>query len=106
MALPSPQILIIEPSRTLQRVLESCCAARGATAVFVNTVCEALSAIEKRKPALVMTALELPGFFGGVLVAALRTSPDHRAIPIGLLTSSPVATEQLGPFTADRVLRK
>lgn len=104
--MPTPQILVVDPSLTVRHLCAECCRSCGAEPAWAEGVGAALSYIEQRKPHAVLTALELPGLFGGALIAALKASPSHRAIPIGLVTSSVGAAERLGSYGPDRVLLK
>src|SRR5262245_10557924 len=104
--MPIPQVLVVDPSVTIRQICSDCARACGADPVWTAGVGPALCLVSERKPHAVLTALELPEIFGGALIAALRASPAHRAIPIGLLTSSSAAAERLGPSGPDRVILK
>jgi CheY-like chemotaxis protein len=69
-------------------------------------VATGLGVVAKRKPTAVLTSFELPGLSGLVLIAALKSSPDHRAIPIGLVTSSDPTAHHMGAYPPDAVISK
>ncbi len=83
-----PTILIVEPSQTLRSVLSSQCEGRGASVKFVDDVPSALAEVAQSKPTAIITVVELEGLNGFSLLAALKSSPTHRAMPIVLLTSN------------------
>ncbi len=53
-----------------------------------------------------LTALELPGLCGASLIAALKSSPHHRAIPVGLITSTDTSHRDLGFYQPDAIITK
>ncbi|MDA1266883.1 MAG: response regulator [Planctomycetota bacterium] len=103
---PRPTILIVEPSPTMRSVYGAHCKGRGAAVEYVADVAEAIRFVTQRKPAAIITVDELEGMNGASLLAALKCSPAHRAIPVVLMTSNEVHPEQFGPYGPDHVVRK
>ncbi len=103
---PSLTILVVEPSATMRSVYASQCAGRGATVECVDDVAEAIAWVSRRKPAAIITVDELKGLNGSSLVAALKSSPEYRAIPIVLMTPEPLCPGDLGHYLPDHFLVK
>ena len=99
-------ILIVEPSTTMRSVYASHCVGRGAAVEYVPDVASALAWVGDKKPAAIITVDELQGVNGASLVAALKSSPEHRAIPIVLLTPNALRPEDIGLYQPDHVLIK
>lgn len=101
----APTLLLIEPSRLLRGVIASACGAHDIAVVVETEIGAALTHIAREKPSAVLTALELPGLSGAALVGALKSCPFHRAIPIGLLTTSELIECQM-PIRPDVIISK
>ena len=99
-------VLVVEPSRFMQRIYSTACASRGVATQSTGGVGAALSAVAKNKPMAVLTAGELPALPAVALIAALRSSPRHRAIPVGLVTCTDSAGECVGLYRPDAVIAK
>jgi len=99
-------VLLVEPSRLMRKVLSTVCASRGIATRSRSEVGAALSSIVKNRPTAVLAAFELPGLSGVALIAALKSSPYHRAIPIGLVTSSDSVSQHLSVHRPDTVIRR
>jgi CheY-like chemotaxis protein len=83
-----PHVLVIEPSRVLAARLREVCLRRGLRTRIARDVPTALESVCAARPTAVITALELPGLPGTSLIAALRSAPHCRAIPIVLITAT------------------
>jgi CheY-like chemotaxis protein len=101
-----PAVLILEPSRLLQQAAARACLQRSVRAYAVTEIGRALSFVAKSKPIAILTARELPGLGGESLIAALKSSMYHRAIPIGLMTSDDVPAERGAVYRPDTIIRK
>ncbi len=106
----SRTLVLLEPSRSLRKLFVNACAARGVAVSAHDSIGSALVEIATSKPVAILTARELPGLPGESLVAALKSSRHHRAIPIALLTSSADEHEAASTFSAgcapDRIIVK
>ncbi len=101
-----PTVLIVETSRVVANIAAKVCEDRGARVEAVENVGEAVTRVGAAPPTAVLTALELPGLTGGALIAALKSSPHHRAIPIGLITSTDSSHRHLGVYQPDAIITK
>ena len=98
-----PTILIVDPSKTLRSIYAAHCEGRGASVEYAPDVPAALAAVGKCKPTAIITVDELEGLNGASLVAALKSSPEHRAIPIVLLTPNSLRPEDIGHYQPDHI---
>lgn len=98
--------LIVDSSRLLREVCGERCRLRRLEVLHACDVVDALGVVCSARPTLVLTALELPGMPGSSLLAAIRSSAAHRAIPIGLLSATDSVERRVGRFAPDVVLRK
>lgn len=103
---PRREVLLVEPSRTLRRVYAERCRAVGLEPVEVEGTLEALAQVTRRRPAAILCSLEQEDLPGGSLVAALKSSREHAAIPVVVLTSREEARTHFRGPAPDLVLRK
>ncbi len=103
---PLPTILVVEPSSTMRAVYASHCEGRGASVEYVPDVPAAMAWVSARKPMAIITVDELEGLNGICLVAALKSSDEHRAIPIVLLEPNEPSSDGLGLYQPDHTLVK
>ena len=88
---PRPDVLIVE-SLALFREVEAHYLSRVASVRTAGNAAAAVAAIEKQRPQLIVTSLDLPDRPGEELVRDLRRQPRTREIPIVALTGgSPAA---------------
>jgi len=81
--------VLLEPSATFRRLCTRVLAEREIQPCYVDDVGSALQAIRERTPVLVISSGFPSSFPGSSLVAALRESPSHRAIPIVMISGNP-----------------
>lgn len=101
-----PLVLIVEASRLLGQAAAQACTRRRVRSHIVSEAGEALTLVGRSKPTAILTALELPGLSGACLISALKSCMFHRAIPIGLMTSSDSWVEQFRIYKADAIIKK
>lgn len=100
-------VQVVEGSKSLRELMIGVCRQRAVDVECFENAGAALAAVCVKKPAAILSALHLPGLAGSSLVAALKSSPEHRAVPIALVTSSERdAVRRLAGFRPDVVLRK
>ena len=104
--LERPTILVVEPSNMLRRAYRAIMQRHGLDVHGCGSVLEALEQACREKPAGILTAMELPDLNGFSLVAALRSSSRHRAIPIAMITSSGEMREGMEHCAPDAILKK
>jgi|GEM_PF-2386990 len=99
-------VVVVERSAVVLKVLEEVCNSRGLRIRAAGSVGEALEMVEEEMPGAVITSLELPGFSGLSLIAAMKSCPQHRAIPVGLATSEGGMNLNAMLLKPDRILKK
>lgn len=102
-----PLVLIVEDSRSVQRVLAQALCQDCTTAAALSGDEGFRRAIDLR-PDLILTDVGLPGMDGRSLVRAVRSHPDLSEIPIMVLTANddPVSQGELWEAGVQDVLRK
>lgn len=81
------QILLVEDSLTMRRMIAALLEREGFQVAQVEDGQQALETIGQVKPDLVLTDYEMPNLDGPGLCRALKASPDFRMIPIIMLTT-------------------
>lgn len=81
------RILIVEDDRFNVRLLSEVCRSSGYTADVVMDGLEALAAIERDRPDLVLLDLMIPGLDGYGVLERLRAHPDTADLPVILVTA-------------------
>ncbi|MCB9602841.1 MAG: response regulator [Sandaracinus sp.] len=97
-----PLVLVAEPDPFTLGWLEEACAAEGCEVVTALDGNDALAAIARETPALVIAASELPNVSGDELLEIVRRDPDLR--PIAILLAGP-ATRATGTQPDARLSR-
>lgn len=86
-------ILIVEDVPDILKLLEATLSFKGYRVIAAPNGQEALDAIQKERPDLVITDIMMPKLDGFGLVHRLRINPDTRDIPVIFLTATYVALE-------------
>ncbi len=86
-------VLIVEDVPDILRLLEETLKFRGYRALTARNGQEALEAIQRERPMLVITDIMMPKLDGFGLVHRLRINPETRDIPVIFLTATYVALE-------------
>ena len=89
----SGYILIVEDVPDILRLLEATLKFKGYRAVTAFNGQEALDAIKRERPVLIITDIMMPKLDGFGLVHRLRINPETREIPVIFLTATYVAME-------------
>lgn len=83
----TPTVLVVEPSRTLRKIIGLTLADDGLT---MSEAEDGLDAVERIKadgpPAVIVTAAELPGIDGYELCKLIRQHPETAPVPLVVLT--------------------
>jgi CheY-like chemotaxis protein len=98
-------ILIVDDEFGLAEMLREMLREEGYEVSLAINGRQALEVLRERTIDLVVTDLMMPVMDGAELAAAIRTSEDHRRIPIVMMTSLPSAVPQQ-PGLYDALLRK
>lgn len=80
-----PRILVVDDDENLRWVLQTQLEQMGYAAVTAGSAAEAIAAIEKEPPALVLTDLKMPGVSGMDLLEQIRR--DYSEIPVLIVTA-------------------
>ncbi|WP_334170007.1 response regulator transcription factor [Zoogloea sp.] len=92
------RLLLVEPSAMQAKIICKACDEIGVRQVeVVGTASEALGAMARRRPDVVLSALYLPDGAGTGLVAAMRADPALASLPF-ILVSSETRPQALDPI--------
>jgi CheY-like chemotaxis protein len=86
-------VLIVEDVPDILRLLEETLKFKGYRAVTARNGHEALEAVQRERPMLVITDIMMPKLDGFGLVHRLRINPETRDIPVIFLTATYVGLE-------------
>lgn len=86
-------VLIVEDVPDILRLLEQTLKFKGYRAVTATNGHEALEAIQRERPMLVITDIMMPKLDGFGLVHRLRINPETREIPVIFLTATYVSLD-------------
>jgi DNA-binding response OmpR family regulator len=90
---PKGYLLVVEDIPDILRLLEATLTFKGHRVVTARNGEEAMEAIERERPALVITDILMPKMDGFNLVHRLRINPETREIPVVFLSATYVAPE-------------
>jgi len=93
MSTQTPYLLVVEDIPDILKLLEATLTFKGHRVVTARNGEEALEAIERERPALVITDILMPRMDGFSLVHRLRINPETRDIPVVFLSATYVAPE-------------
>lgn len=82
-----PLILVVDDEPAIRELLEEHLTALGYRVVTAASAREALAAVERRAPDLVMTDVHMPGMSGVELTARLKGDPRFALTPVVILTA-------------------
>jgi len=86
-------LLVVEDIPDILRLLDATLKFKGYRVVTARNGQEALEAIQRERPALIITDILMPKMDGFSLVHRLRINPETRDIPVIFLTATYVAPE-------------
>ncbi|HEX9333501.1 MAG TPA: response regulator [Anaerolineales bacterium] len=86
-------VLIVEDVPDILKLLHATMTFKGYRVVTAHNGQEALEAVRRERPALVITDIMMPKLDGFGLVHRLRINPETREIPVIFLTATYVALE-------------
>jgi type II secretory ATPase GspE/PulE/Tfp pilus assembly ATPase PilB-like protein/ActR/RegA family two-component response regulator len=103
-----PRILVVDDDPEDLLLVRTLLSKHGYTVDEARDGGEALAAIEKRPPTLVVLDLEMPGLDGREVLARLRSAEETVSLPVVVLTGSPDPEDEyrLMEGGADDYLRK
>ncbi len=83
----SPLVLIVDDSDDSVRMMQALLQARG---FGVETACDgpsALTALERRRPDLILLDVMMPTMSGMEVLDRIRANPQHASVPVILVTA-------------------
>src|SRR5215207_1908716 len=89
----TPYLLVVEDIPDILKLLEATLTFKGHRVVTARNGEEALDAMERERPALIITDILMPKMDGFSLVHRLRINPETRDIPVVFLSATYVAPE-------------
>src|ERR1700752_3168302 len=90
---PKGYLLVVEDIPDILKLLEATLTFKGHRVVTAHNGEEAMEAIERERPSLVITDILMPKMDGFSLVHRLRINPETRDIPVVFLSATYVAPE-------------
>ena len=95
-ALRGSHILVVDDEKTVRDLLKLALTKCGASIATAPSVAEALAAIEKRRPDVIVTDIAMPGVDGYEFVRTVRTLtvPERERIPMIALTAFASAQDE------------
>lgn len=93
MSTQPPYLLVVEDIPDILKLLEATLTFKGHRVVTARNGEEALEAMERERPALIITDILMPKMDGFSLVHRLRINPETRDIPVVFLSATYVAPE-------------
>jgi DNA-binding response OmpR family regulator len=87
------RVLIVEDDSDYARYLEIRLQHEGASTWLARTAEEACDAIAEFKPTVVVTDVQLPGMDGIAFTKWLRSDPQHRRLPVLVMSAADRAAE-------------
>jgi len=90
---PQGYLLVVEDIPDILKLLEATLTFKGHRVVTARNGEEAMEAIERERPLLVITDILMPKMDGFSLVHRLRIKPETRDIPVVFLSATYVAAE-------------
>ncbi len=91
--MPQGYVLIVEDVPDILKLLDATLTFKGYQVTTARNGQEALDAIQRERPVLVITDIMMPKLDGFGLVHRLRINPETREIPVIFLTATYVALE-------------
>lgn len=88
------RVLVVDNARVAREVHRSVLAGAGHEVKIAATGAEALAAIRRSRPDLLLTDADLPGMDGLELTRAVRADPDLAGLPVVLLTARAAAADR------------
>ncbi|MCX8007324.1 MAG: response regulator, partial [Coriobacteriia bacterium] len=113
----APVVLVVDDDRSIVNVLHDTLKRRGYSIVAAYDGAEAMAAVRKRKPDLILLDLQMPVMDGYEVIEAVKTDPDLKDIPIVIMTAYQIDRSRIDilgmaeqkvdkPFSAEELVRR
>ena len=93
-------ILVVEDQEDNRRIMRDLLVNAGYELIEADSGEEALTAVEKRRPDLILMDIQLPVIDGYEATRRIRSNPDFTAIPIIAVTSYALAGDEAKALAA------
>jgi CheY-like chemotaxis protein len=100
------RILVVDDDADLRGLLEDVLIDAGYEVMTASNGAEAMLAMQTDRPDAVLLDLVMPGMDGCAFLAACRTCPSLRGIPIGIMSAATNAQAAVGPNGPARLVSK
>jgi signal transduction histidine kinase/ActR/RegA family two-component response regulator len=96
------RVLVVEDDQESRELLESMLARLGAEVEAAASAAEAMAALERRAPDVLLSDIEMPGENGYSLIRRIRALPDEQggAVPAAALTAYARSEDRVAALTA------
>jgi len=91
----SPVALVVDDDRNIARVLTQLLRKRGFAVAAAFNGLEAIAAIEKRKPDVMLLDLKMPEMDGYQVIKKVKTTDEWKDIPIIVMTAHRIDSDQI-----------
>jgi signal transduction histidine kinase/CheY-like chemotaxis protein len=91
----SPVALVVDDDRNIARVLTQMLRRRGFAVAAAFNGLEAIAAIEKRKPDVMLLDLKMPEMDGYQVIKKVKTTEEWKDIPIIVMTAHRIDSDQI-----------
>ncbi len=91
----SPVALVVDDDRSITKVLTEMLRKRGFAVAAAFNGLEALAAIEKRKPDVMLLDLKMPEMDGYQVIQKVKTTEEWKDIPIIVMTAHRIDSDQI-----------
>ncbi|MHB1340585.1 MAG: response regulator [Coriobacteriia bacterium] len=113
----SPVILVVDDDRSIVSVLCTTLKGKGFSVVAAYDGAEAMAAVRKKKPTLILLDLQMPVMDGYQVIEAIKTDPDLKDIPIVIMTAHQIDRSRIDilgmaeskldkPFAPEELVRR
>lgn len=102
----SKHILLVDDDEGILEALTAMLEFEGYSIKKVSSATEALRAVEKERPQLILLDLLLGGVNGTAVAYSLKSNPNTSAIPIIMLSAHPTAAAEAQKCGADDFIAK
>jgi signal transduction histidine kinase/CheY-like chemotaxis protein len=106
-AVTSPVVLVVDDDKDIVAALEATLRAKGFAVAAAYNGREALQAVEKKHPDLILLDLRMPVMDGYEVIEAIKTNDETKGIPIVVMTAHTIDQERVGvlQFATEQVAK-
>ncbi|MEA2338975.1 MAG: two-component system, OmpR family, response regulator [Thermoanaerobaculia bacterium] len=101
-----PIILVVDDDLPIRVLMRSLLREFGFDPVVAENGADAIAAVRKQRPSVVLLDKNMPGMTGEEVIRALRSEPGFDGLPILILSGEPVSGSELKSLGADGAVLK